>query len=652
VTGSFFNGYGVRAWRGRTITPADDQPEAQPVVVITYRAWERWFASDPNIIGATMRLNMDSLMVVGVLSRDYAGPLVGDEADVYVPLSFQPRLCPDCPLTSADHYWLSIMFRLAPGATSTQAKASLEVLWHQHMEGRWDEEYVPAGGPPALLVFDGRHGPVIDRERIGTTLREWMAVGGLLLLIACMNLASLLLARNAAREHEIAIREALGAGRWRLMRQSLVEGLCLSTVGGLLGVLLACWGKDVLPGLLLGMRSNLPGGSQVARLQVRLDPVVLVFTMASVLTTAVLVGLLPGLLDARIHPGRRLRSTQVRGAPRIRLGKALVVLQMALSVILLVGTGLLVHVLVNLYRVELGFDSRNLLVCHLNAAQAGYEEPRRTPFYEDVAQALANLPGVHSAGFADQCHIGAGWDYCYVSVPERSVQDLLVTCMAVSDSFLETLEIPLLLGRGFRDLDRSGPVRTVIVNQAFCRKIFGGENAVGRMFRAGDRDCHIAGVCADARYNSISSRHGMRPVIYFSYRQKPASQMWFALRTAVPPQTLMPVVRKTVAALDPQLPLIVTTQSQLCSASIAWQQTYAVLGVGVTILALALSCIGVYGLMAYRVTQRTGEIGIRMALGARPRDVARALLREALLLAGLGAGIGVPLASVAVRVIK
>jgi predicted permease len=652
VTGSFFKGYGVSALMGRTITPADDQPGAQPVVVITYRAWERYFANDPNVIGGTMTLNTDSFTVIGVLPRGYVGPFVGDEADVYVPLSFQPRFLSELSLTSPDHYWLPIMFRLAPGATTAQAMASLEVLWHQQMRDLWDEASKSKAGPAALLVFDGRHGLVIDRQYMGRQLREWMAVGGLLLLIACVNLAGLLLARNTVREHEMAIRVVLGAGRWRLMRQSLVESLCLSAAGGILGVLFAWWGRGVLRNLLPNLFSEILDAPQHVHLDVHIDPVVLMFTVGCVCATAVLIGLLPGLFDARVNPGTQLRSTRVRGAPRMRLGKALVVLQIALSVILVIGTGLLVHVLVNLYRVELGFNPKNLLVCHLNAAQAGYEDPKRTQFYEQVDQALASLPGVRSAGFADQCHIGASWDFCYVSIPERSVKDLLVPCMLVSDSFLETLGIPLVLGRGFNDMDGPGPMRTVIVNQAFCQKTFGGENAVGRMFKAGDRDCQIVGVCADAHYLTLSSRDRMRPLIYFSYRQKPASEMWFALRTAVPPETLMPAVRKTVAALDPLIPLTVTTQSQLCNATIAWQQTQAAMGVGITILALALSCIGVYGLMAYSVAQRTGEIGIRMAIGARPQDVSRALLREALLLAGLGAGVGVPLSLVAVRVIK
>jgi predicted permease len=654
VTGSFFKGYGVDALLGRTIGPADDQPGAEPVAVITHRAWTRHFAMDPHVIGDTIILNGDSLTVVGVLPEDYVGPVLGNGADVYMPLSLQPRFVPDFPLASPDNYWLLVMFRLAPGVGAVQAKASLETLWHRHMEGRWDEEYLPAGGPPALLVFDGRHGPVIDREHMGRVLREWMAVGGLLLLIACANLAGLLLARNAVREHEMAVRAALGAGRWRLLRQSLVESLCVSAVGGILGVLLAWWGGGVLASVLPRF-FDFPGvlnSPDWTHLTVRLEPVVLLFTLGCVLATALLIGLLPGLLDARIQPGARLQSTRVRGMPRMRIGKALVVVQIALSVILMVGAGLFVRVLVKQWRVGLGFNPKNLLVCHVNAAQAGYEDPKCTQLYEEVHRALGSLPGVRSAGFADQCHIGAGWDWCRVSVPEQSIKDLMVTCMAVSDSFLETLGIPLLLGRGFNDLDRPGAVRTVIVNQAFCREVFAGENAVGRVFRSGEQDCQIVGVCADAHYKSFSSRHGMRSMVYFSYRQRPTPQVWFALRTAVPPQTLMPAVRRAVASLDPQVPLILTTQSQLCDEAIVWERTHASLGVGLASLAIALSCIGVYGLMAYSVAQRTGEIGIRMAIGARPRDVFRTMLRETLLLAGLGIGIGMPLAFAAVRVTR
>jgi predicted permease len=652
VTGNFFAGYGTRTLVGRTITPEDGLPAAQPVAVITYRAWERCFTLDPNVIGQTVMLNGYSLTVIGVMSRDHVGPLVGDEAEVYLPLYLQARFLPDFSLPSPRDYWLHVMVRLRPGTTEAQAKASLEVLWRQHTRDHPPKASDCEHGPATLLLADGRHGPALDRGLMSGGLRQWMEIGGLLLLIACVNLAGLLLARNAAREHEMAIRAILGAGRWRLVRQSLVESLCLSAAGGLLGVVLAWWGKGVLQNLLPRLFWRLSDTPQYVHFDMRTDPVVLMFTLGCVLATALLVGLLPGLLDARINPGTRLRSTRVRGAPRLRLGNALVVAQIAMSLTLVAGTGLLLHSLVNLYRIGLGFNPKNLLVFHLNAAQAGYEDPKRTRFYEEVNQVMALLPGVRSAAFADQCHIGAGWGTHFVSVPDRSIQRLQTTYVTVNDTFFETLGIPLLLGRRFSDLDGAGPVRSAIVNQTFCRAAFAGENPIGRLFKVGDQNYQIVGVCGDALYYALHTSYTIWPMTYFSYRQTPVPETWFALRTAVPPQTLMPQVRKAMTALDPLIPLTITTQSELIDGTIRPERLYAGLGVFLTLLAVALSCIGVYGLMAHNVALRTAEIGIRMAIGARPQDVSRTILREALLLAGLGVGIGVPLSLMTVRVIR
>lgn len=650
VTGSFFEGYGVRVPLGRTIMPADDRPGAAPVVVLTHRTWERHFGLDPHVLGETLMLNGAAFTIIGVLPPEYVGPLAGDRPGVCIPLSFQPRFLPDFSLDSPDAYWLQIMLRLPPESSAVQVQAALDVLWQQHMRERWDETSKSEGNPPTLRLVDGRHGPVLAREGMGRILREWMEVGGLLLLIACVNLAGLMLARNTTRAQEMAVRAALGAGRWRLARLSLVEGLGLSLAGGVLGVLFASWGRDIVRDLVpIVFSLETP---EYARFEVRLDPVVLVFTLGCVLATALLIGLVPGLFDARIDPAARLRNARVRGVPRLRAGRVLVVVQIALSMMLATGTGLLAHNLINQYRVDLGFDPRNLLVGHLNAAQAGYEEPRRTRLYEEVGRTLAALPGVRIAGFADQCHIGAGWDFCHVSVPERSAEEQRVCCLSISDSFLETLGIPLLVGRGFDGLDTPDPVRAVVVNQAFCRSVLGETSPIGRIFRADGRDCRIVGVCGDACYNNFSSGQAKRPLVYFSYRQKPVSEMWFALRTAGPPRNLMPAVRRKVAGLDPLLPLTVTTQAQLCDATIALLRTYAALGAGLAAVALLLSCLGVYGLMAYHMVQRTGEIGIRMALGARPADIRGPVLREALLLAGLGVGLGLPLALLAVRVVQ
>ena len=644
VTGNFFSGYGAGTLMGRTITPQDDQPAAQPVTVITYHAWERYFEMDPNVIGQTVMLSGNDCTIVGVLPRRHVGPLIGDEADFYVPLGLQPRLKLDYSMTLLGHYWLHVMVRARPGSPAAQARASLEVLWRQTMRDHLDE-----GIPSALLFLEGRHGPLINRFSMSRTPLRLLYGGGLVLLIACINLAGLLLARNAAREHEIAIRAALGAGRWRLIRQSLGESLTISLAGALIGFLIACWGNSILQHLL---PSFLPGSNHIhedARFAVRIDLNVLAFALGSVVLTALLVGLLPGLLAAGVNPGAKLQSTRVRGGPHLGMGKVLVVTQIAMSLVLVTGTGLLLRSLANLRNEELGFDPKNLLVFHLNAADAGYEESRRTQFYEDVNEAVAAIPGVRMAAFADLCHVGTGCQVCYLRVPEHPDKEFGTRYMIVSDSFLATLRIPLLRGRDFGVMDSPGPARSAIVNRAFCQSVFPGEDPISRFFKVGDRDHQIVGVCGNARYDM---RESQEEIMYLSYRQAPVPDMWFAVRTAAPPLTLAQEIRKAVAALNPLIPLTVTTQIALCDLLLLRHRVFASLGVFLTLLVVTLGCIGIYSLMAHNVALRTGEIGIRMAIGARPQDVSRAILREAVLLAGTGAGIGVPLALVAVRIIR
>ena len=641
VTGNFFTGYGTHTLMGRAIGPQDDQPAAQPVAVITHRAWERLLEMDPNVIGQTVMLSGNDCTIVGVLPRSHVGPLIGDEADFYVPLCLQPRLKLDYTMTLLGHYWLHVMVRARPGSPTAQARASLEVLWRQTMRDYLDESV-----PSALLFLDGRHGPLINRFSMSRTPLRLLYAGGLVLLIACINLAGLLFAHNAAREHEIAIRAALGAGRWRLIRQSLAESLAVSLPGAILGFIIALWCNSVLQSLLPGF---LPGADHVheeARFDVRIDSNVLAFALGAVILTALLIGLLPGLLAARVNPGARLQSTRVRGGPHLGMGKVLVVGQIAMSLVLVTGTGLLLRSLANLRNEELGFDPRNLLLFHLNAADSGYEESRRTRFYEDVNEAVAGIPGVQMVAFADRCHIGTPCNARLVDVPERSIREMVSRYMVVSDSFFATLGIPLLRGRPFGVLDGPSRVRAAIVNQVFCQSVFPGEDPIGRFFRIGDRDHQIVGVCGNAKHDM---REGQGETIYVSYRQASTPEVWFAVRTAVAPLTLAPNVRKAVAAFNPLIPLTVTTQAALCDGLMLRSRLYASLGLFFTLLAVALACIGIYSLMAHNVALRTGEIGIRMAIGARPQDVSRAILREAGLLAAVGVGIGVPLAVVAVR---
>jgi predicted permease len=642
VSGNFFTGYGAQTLIGRPIAPEDDQSAAAPVAVITYRCWERHFSLDPGVIGQTVTLNQNAFTIIGVLARGFAGPQPGDPADFYVPLSAQPPMVPNCPLGSTRHWWVQIMVRLAPGADETQAQASLDVLFRQALRASDNNME-----QPGIWLEDGRRGPLMIRQRIGEPLWALLAVVGLVLLIACANLAGLLLARGAARQHEMAVRAAMGASRGRLIRQSLTESMVLSLAGGCLGLVLASWGKAGLPELLARFQKNL-------HFDTRLDANVLAFTLGLSVMTAVLSGLLPALRASRVDPAAGLKDRSALGAPRLRLGKVLVSVQVGLSVLLVVVAGLMIQTFANLSRVDTGFDPENLLVFRLNAGQAGYKGAQLENFFESVRQSVAAIPGVRRVALSDLALVGGGLSSSGISIPGRAAgpNEHLQACqLIVSDTFLSTMGIGLLLGRDFGPADTGTSPKVAIVNESFARSFLPNKNPVGQAFNVGPDTYQIVGVCRDAKYDNL--RDEMRPTMYFPYRQYPVGSMYFEVRSVLPALSLTPAVRKVVAAVDPKIPVAdLRTQQQLLDNSVALERLFASLRSLLALLAVLLSYIGLYGLMAYNVARRTGEIGIRMALGAGPGDVARPIVREALLLAAAGLAVGVPVALALARIIR
>jgi predicted permease len=357
------------------------------------------------------------------------------------------------------------------------------------------------------------------------------------------------------------------------------------------------------------------------------------------------------LAASRVPPAAGLRSARVLGRPRLRLGRLLVVGQIAMSLTLVAGTGLLVRTLVNLRRIQLGFDAEHLRVFKVNAAQAGHPEPRLPAFYDAMREAVAAISGVRAAAYSDQCQVAAGCWNRLVAVDGKVKRHNVSGCMLVSDSFFETLQISLLAGRGFNRGDGPGASRVAVVNRAFVETFLSGQEPLGRRFKSGAEEFQIVGVCANARY--VDARNRLQPVMYLPYRQAPAGKVWFQVRSVLPAEALAPVIRKIVAGADANMPLAdFTTQQGLCDRSTAEERLFATLGGALAGLAVALSCLGVYGLMAYDVRRRTGEIGIRMALGARRVDVARPILREAAVLAAAGVALGLPATLAAVRIVR
>ena len=639
VSGNFFGSYGANALIGRTLNPGDDRPDAGAATVITYRMWEKYFGFDPNVVGQTIAFNRTGYTIVGILPKSFISPISGDPADFYVPMAAQPKLMPGCSMTSAENWWVQIMARRTSETGEIQARASLNLLFNRFLETSRDWL-----NQPQVLLLDAKNG--LGTQNSAGPLLTLQALVSLVLLIACANLASLLLARGAARRHEMTVRAAMGAGRWRLMRQSLTESLVLSVAGAGLGLLIAAWLKMALANFLSSMDTEF-------HISADIDAHVLVFTIAVAGITTILCGLIPAWHAGRVNPSAGLKEGGLQMAPRLRLGKVLVAAQVGLSVILVFGTGLLIQTLVNLHNVNPGFDTENLLVFRLNPGQAGYDEQDRISYYEQVREILGGIPGTRSVAFSSVGLLSGGMEGSGFSIPGRSdlSDKLFANRLTISDGFFETMGIPLLTGRDFNASDTKGSARTVIVNEAFVRAFFPDGKALGQTLKFVQTEYQIVGLCSDAYYHNL--REGVPPTVYSSYRQHPSGRMTFQLRSVVPPMSLVPAVRKLIADIDRNIPLErIATQQEVINRLIMPERLFSILCGCLTVLAVILSCIGLYGLMAYNVTRRTSEMGIRLALGARPRDVARPVLREAVILAGLGIMIGLPLALVLSRLAK
>ncbi|OHB79868.1 MAG: hypothetical protein A2Z25_09060 [Planctomycetes bacterium RBG_16_55_9] len=632
VSGNFFKGYGAQILIGRPILPRDDLPGAEPVAVITYRAWERRFGLDPNVLGQTVVINKSGFTVVGVLPRRYAGPIAGDQADFYVPMAAQPQLKSWFPLESRNHWWLQIMGRLSPEASEPQVRTSLEVLFDQTLAVSTTKMK-----RPSILLEDGRRGPLMQRQRGARPLWVLQGVVALVLLIACANMAGMLLSRGAARQHEMTVRAAIGAGRWRLIRQSLIESLTLSLFAAVCGLITSSWIKTVIMNFITGSFGEI-------HFDMALDVRVLLFTLGVAVATTLLFGFLPALHVSGVNPSTGLQSARLRGASRARLGKVLVAMQVGLSLLLVAGTGLLVRSLVNLKNVDPGFDTENLLVFRLNAGDAGYDRTERIDYYESVSRSMAAIPGVNGVAYSSVSLLAGEIECSGFSLPGRPAnpdEHLQANELTVSETFFSTMGIPLLRGRAFAGTDTQASTKVMMVNDAFVHACFSDENPVGHYVKVGDNEYQIIGVCGDTKYQSVRSE--IAPTMYYSYRQAPAGSVSFEVRTVLPELSLVPAVRKVIASLDESIPIQeLTTQTDLLNRTIIMERLSTTLCGSLALLAVVLACTGLYGLLAYHVAQRTREIGIRMALGARPQDVARPILRQAVLLAVIGVAIAMP----------
>jgi predicted permease len=641
VSDNFFSGLGVRPLLGRVFGSEEAGAGAAPSVVICHEWWERQFGLDPAVLGASVALNGHAFTIVGVLPPGFPGVHPSDRAEFYVPMSAQPQLLPGWPPTSSDHWWIKLLARIRPDAGAAQLQAALDVVFSRETQAVMKE--------PAVVVLDGRAGPGWDREHYRQPLLLLLGVVGVVILVACANLAGLSLARSAARQHEFSVRVALGSGRWRLIRQSLTESLLLAVLGGVLGLLLAFWAKTAISRLLAGSPEGL-------RYDLALDGTVLGFTLALTLVTALLAGLLPAWRAGQADPVAGLKSRAAVSAPRLRAGRILVAAQITLSVLLLAGAGLYVRTLVNLVRINPGFATERLLLFQLNPRAAGLRGAAATAFFERALDAAEKIPGARAVALTQfkllAGSMSGGSFFTLPAHPELTDEKRPAAHrLNVSETFFSTLGIPLVLGRGFTAADAEGAPKVVVVNQTFVRSYFPDQIPVGQILKIGKDDWQIAGVCGDAKDADL--RADVPPTVYFSYRQSGIGSAYLAVRTAQSPFALVAAARKAIAAIDPNVPLAdATTQAAVRDQRISQERMFATLVGALAGLAVLLACIGLYGLMAYNVARRTGEIGVRLALGATPGRVARPVLREALVLAVVGIAIGLPAAAALATIVK
>jgi predicted permease len=671
VSGNYFDALGVGAALGRTLTSGDDRPGAEPALLLSHDYWLRRFGGSPSVVTSRLVVNKTLFTIVGVPARGFRGTLeVGSSPDLIVPIAMQPRLAPEGPLVPGNGaWWLRLMARRRADADARTVGTELALVFDRHVTTL----PVPAARPhpdmPRLLIHPGSRGLSDRRESLEQPLMLLWALVGVVLLVACVNVAGLLLSRGTARRKEIAMRLALGAGRARLVRQLLTESLLLAVLGGAVGLLLSAW----LRGVLMAVVHD-PGDPMVIDLATNAR--ILAFVGATSIVTGVFFGLVPALRATRLDvtPALKEQAGSAGGCrATMRLGKVLVAGQVALSLLLLVGAGLFVRTLHNVERVELGFAVDRLLIFGVEPGLNGYEGTRRLAFYEQALARIGALPGVQSTAFSRHRLLSNSASITLFAAegglaparPGTGTEKAaglfgrsdLVWMEFVGGRFFETLGIPLLAGRlpGARDVD--GAPLTGIVNETLARAYFGDQNALGRHVgidgpgRA--TPIEIVGIVRDARYDNL--RRPIPPTIYLPAAQYPQSMSaaTFEVRTAGEPLGVATDVGRVLRSLDSRVPLSdLTTQAAQHDLVMVRERRLAEAATLFGVLAIILACIGLYGIMSYAVTRRTNEIGVRMTLGARPSDVVRQVLRETAVLVAAGVALGVPLALAASRLVS
>jgi predicted permease len=661
VVGNYFSMLGVPPAIGRLLGPQDDEVGSAnaAVAVLSWASWTNRFHADPSVLGKRLVVDGVQATIIGVAPRRFFGLQLGAAPEIWLPVAMEPLIQRPSRRASGE-LSMSVMARVKPGVALDRARAELLVIDRDRIEEiakrgdlKWRQvkiDVVPAAAGLSRLAY-----------AYAKPLFALMAMVGLLLLLACSNVAGLLLARGAARQREMAVRVALGAGRLRLVRQVLTESLLLAAAGCLLGMVLAYFGADALMRVVTSGR--MPGMLAHIEIQPQLDLRVMLFTVGVSLATGVLFGLAPALSACHAAPAALLRASGA--APdtpsRRRIGKGLVIAQVALSIVLLAAAGLFVRHMFTLRNVGLGFQRESVLLVTLDPAGSGYQGNQLAPIYRQLLERLAAIPGVRSATLSGITPVSGGGASRFIDVPgfrERAEDRRRVALNWTAPTYFETLGTPVLAGRDFRFEDQGGPL-VAIVSQSMARYYFGDRSPIGQLFSferqdnrgtAQDQPYQIVGVVGDTKY--LNLQEPIWRMVYLNTFQEPRLlSHQFSLRTNVRPETVAGEARRAVRDVLPTVAVAkVTTMTDQVDASMIPERLIAMLSVFFGGLGALLAGLGLYGLVAYTVARRTSEIGIRIALGATGRDVMWMVQGSALALVCAGLALGIPLAFVSEQV--
>jgi putative ABC transport system permease protein len=659
VSGDFFNVLGVRPELGRLFSDEDDRRGCGAAgVVLSHAFWRREFGGDPSVVGRRMTLEGKPFEIVGVTPASFYGLEVGRSFDVAVPLCSEALLAgaENNRLASGTDWWLIVMGRLKPGWTEARAAAHLAALspaiFADTLPARYPPDSVKDYRNSRLTTFSAAAGVSELREQYENPLWLLLAIAATVLLIACANLANLLLARASAREREVAIRLALGAGRGRVVRQLLTESMLLAAAGACLGALLA----EDLSQLLVSLLSTENDPLFVAT---GMDWRVLAFSAGAAVLTCALFGLAPALRATRVGAGAAMKSFGrgvTAGRGRFNLRRALVVSQVALSLVLVAGALLFSRSLSKLSTQDAGLRRDGVLVTRVDLSPLALPQERRLAFRRELLERIRGVPGVESAAEANVLPLsGSSWSNktWMDGADPAGAQGAFFN--RVSPDYFKTMGVALLAGRDFGDEDAASAPKVAVVNETFARRLAAGENLLGRRLRVEatpgtpETVYEIVGLVKDSKYRSL--REGFAPAVYLPASQslRPGENVQFLVRTKTSPAALAPSVKRAIGEVSPDITIVFRVFQTEVESSLLRERLMATLSGSFGLLALALACIGLYGVMSYGVAVRTNEIGIRMALGAQGHDVLRLILREAVMLVVVGVAAGLPVALVAAR---